>query len=65
MVTPDELGALFALGDGRYNLSMVARVNGVERSRGNLGDIYHSWESKERIRRERPEISDVIVHTEP
>jgi len=37
LVTPDELGDL--------RLEMVARVNGEERSRGNLGDIYHSWES--------------------
>ena len=37
LVTPDELG------DRR--LDMIARVNGEERSRGNLGDLYHSWES--------------------
>jgi fumarylacetoacetate (FAA) hydrolase len=37
LVTPDELGDL--------RLEMVARVNGEERSCGNLGDIYHSWES--------------------
>jgi fumarylacetoacetate (FAA) hydrolase len=37
VVTPDEVG------DGR--LEMVARVNGEERSRGNAGDMYHSWES--------------------
>jgi fumarylacetoacetate (FAA) hydrolase len=37
VVTPDELGDL--------RLEMVARVNGKERSRGNLGDMYHSWES--------------------
>jgi fumarylacetoacetate (FAA) hydrolase len=37
VVTPDELGDL--------RLEMVARVNGEERSRGNLGDIYHSWDS--------------------
>jgi fumarylacetoacetate (FAA) hydrolase len=24
---------------------MVARVNGEERSRGNMGDMYHSWEA--------------------
>jgi len=42
LVTPDEL-ELFALGDGRYNLSMVARVNGVERSRGNFRDIYYTF----------------------
>ena len=34
VVTPDELGDL--------RLEMVARVNGEERSRGNLGDMYHS-----------------------
>jgi fumarylacetoacetate (FAA) hydrolase len=37
VVTPDELGDL--------RLEMVARVNGEERSRGNLGDMYHSWDS--------------------
>jgi fumarylacetoacetate (FAA) hydrolase len=37
LVTPDELGDL--------RLEMVARVNGEERSRGNLGDMYHSWDS--------------------
>jgi fumarylacetoacetate (FAA) hydrolase len=37
VVTPDELG------DPR--LEMVARVNGEERSRGNLGDMYHSWDA--------------------
>ena len=36
VVTPDELG------DPR--LEMVARVNGEERSRGNLGDIHWPWE---------------------
>ena len=36
LVTPDELG------DRR--LEMVARVNGEERSRGNLGDMHWSWE---------------------
>ena len=35
VVTPDELGDL--------RLEMVARVNGEERSRGNMGDMYHSW----------------------
>jgi fumarylacetoacetate (FAA) hydrolase len=42
LVTPDELEQL-ALGDGRYNLPMVARVNGVERSRGNFRDIYYTF----------------------
>jgi fumarylacetoacetate (FAA) hydrolase len=37
VVTPDELGDL--------RLEMVARVNGEERSRGNLGDMYHSWDA--------------------
>jgi fumarylacetoacetate (FAA) hydrolase len=37
VVTPDELDDLL--------LEMVARVNGEERSRGNLGDMYHSWEA--------------------
>jgi fumarylacetoacetate (FAA) hydrolase len=36
LVTPDELGDL--------RLEMVARVNGEERSRGNLGDMHWSWE---------------------
>jgi fumarylacetoacetate (FAA) hydrolase len=36
VVTPDELGDL--------RLEMVARVNGEERSRGNLGDINWSWD---------------------
>jgi fumarylacetoacetate (FAA) hydrolase len=36
LVTPDELGDL--------RLEMVARVNGEERSRGNLGDMYWSWD---------------------
>ncbi|HWO18051.1 MAG TPA: fumarylacetoacetate hydrolase family protein, partial [Kofleriaceae bacterium] len=36
LVTPDELGDL--------RLEMTARVNGEERSRGNLGDIHWSFE---------------------
>ena len=36
LVTPDELGDL--------GLEMVARVNGEERSRGNMGDIHWPWE---------------------
>src|SRR5215203_3308658 len=36
VVTPDEF-------DGSEG-EMVARVNGEERSRGDLGDLYHSWE---------------------
>jgi fumarylacetoacetate (FAA) hydrolase len=37
VVTTDELGDL--------RLEMVARVNGEERSRGNMGDMYHSWQA--------------------
>jgi fumarylacetoacetate (FAA) hydrolase len=36
LVTPDELGDL--------GLEMVARVNGEERSRGNLGDMHWTWD---------------------
>ena len=36
LVTPDELGDL--------RLEMVGRVNGEERSRGNLGDMHWSWD---------------------
>ena len=42
LVTPDELAPL-ALGDGRYNLPMLARVNGEERSRGNFRDIDYTF----------------------
>jgi fumarylacetoacetate (FAA) hydrolase len=42
LVTPDELQQ-YDLGDGRFNLEMVARVNGQERSRGNLRDIYYPF----------------------
>jgi fumarylacetoacetate (FAA) hydrolase len=37
VVTPDEF-------DGASGL-MVARVNGEERSRGNLGDMHHTWDA--------------------
>jgi len=37
VVTPDEF-------DGSSG-TMVARVNGEERSRGELGDMHHSWEA--------------------
>ncbi|HXV95698.1 MAG TPA: fumarylacetoacetate hydrolase family protein, partial [Gaiellaceae bacterium] len=36
LVTTDDLGDL--------RLEMVARVNGEERSRGNLGDIHWPWD---------------------
>src|SRR4051812_20926310 len=42
LVTPDELEE-HALPDGRYNLTMIARVNDVERSRGNFRDIYYTF----------------------
>lgn len=42
LVTPDEL-ELLALPDGRFNMPMVARVNDVERSRGNFRDIYYTF----------------------
>ncbi len=42
LVTPDELEDVL-LSDGRYNLTVVARVNGVERSRGNLRDMFYSF----------------------
>lgn len=42
LVTLDELEA-FELPDGRHNLTMIARVNGVECSRGNLRDIYYPF----------------------
>src|SRR5947207_1304015 len=37
VVTPDEF-------DGSGG-TMLARVNGEERSRGNLADMYHSWDA--------------------
>jgi fumarylacetoacetate (FAA) hydrolase len=37
VVTADELGDL--------RLEMLARVNGEERSRGNMGDMHHSWDA--------------------
>src|SRR5690606_3235434 len=40
LVTPDELPEV---GTGRPRATMVARVDGVERSRGQLADIHHPW----------------------
>jgi fumarylacetoacetate (FAA) hydrolase len=37
VVTPDEFDGSAA--------EMVARVNGEERSRGNLRDLYHGWDA--------------------
>lgn len=42
LVTPDELEP-YALSDGRHNMTMVARINGVERSRGNFRDIHFTF----------------------
>ncbi|HWQ13776.1 MAG TPA: fumarylacetoacetate hydrolase family protein [Roseiflexaceae bacterium] len=42
LVTPDELEP-YALSDGRYDLEMTAAVNGVQRSHGNLRDIYYTF----------------------
>src|SRR3954462_3184380 len=43
LVTPDELGDV-RLEMVARGLEMVARVNGEERSRGNLGDMHYSWD---------------------
>ncbi|EJL41941.1 fumarylacetoacetate hydrolase family protein [Brevibacillus agri] len=45
LVTPDELEAVRVPGEkgDRYDLAMVARVNGVEYSRGNLRDIHYTF----------------------
>ena len=40
LVTPDELPEVAT---GRPRATMVARVDGVERSRGELADIHHPW----------------------
>ena len=42
LVTADELEA-FQLADGRYDLTMTARVNGVERSRGNVREMFYTF----------------------
>ncbi|MCG8347234.1 MAG: fumarylacetoacetate hydrolase family protein [Chloroflexales bacterium] len=42
LVTPDEL-ELYTDDDGRLSLTMIARVNGVERSRGNAALMHHSF----------------------
>lgn len=43
LVTPDELADRHAGRPGVYNLEMIARVNGIERSRGNWRDIHFSF----------------------
>lgn len=42
LVTPDELEE-YDLGDGQLNLELVARVNGIEQSRGKLRDLTYSF----------------------
>jgi 2-keto-4-pentenoate hydratase/2-oxohepta-3-ene-1,7-dioic acid hydratase in catechol pathway len=43
IVTPDELADKHTGRAGVYDLEMVARVNSVERSRGNMKDLYWSF----------------------
>ncbi|MDH3943103.1 MAG: fumarylacetoacetate hydrolase family protein [Anaerolineae bacterium] len=43
LVTPDELDDRSTGRPGVYDLEMVARVNGEERSRGNWKDLYYSF----------------------
>lgn len=43
IVTPDELSDRSMSSPGVYDLTMVARVNGVERSRGNWRDLHWSF----------------------
>lgn len=43
IVTPDELADRAAGRPGVYDLEMAARVNGVERSRGNWKDVHYSF----------------------
>ena len=43
MVKAVTIGQGLELGDGRYNMGMLARVNGEERSRGNFRDITYTF----------------------
>ncbi|HSR46872.1 MAG TPA: fumarylacetoacetate hydrolase family protein [Anaerolineales bacterium] len=43
IVTPDELADRSSGRAGVYDLAMSARINGVERSRGNWKDLYYSF----------------------
>ncbi len=43
LVTPDELADHAAGRPGVYNLTLTARVNGIERSRGNWADLHYSF----------------------
>lgn len=42
LATPDEL-EIYADEDGRLSLTMIARVNAVERSRGNAASMYYTF----------------------
>lgn len=42
LATPDELDE-YALDGGHFNLIVIARVNGVEQSRGNLRDLTYTF----------------------
>ena len=43
IVTPDELEAQSTGRPGVYDLTMLARINGEERSRGNWKDIHYDF----------------------
>jgi fumarylacetoacetate (FAA) hydrolase len=43
VVTLDELAHRHTGRPGVYDLTMIARVNGIERSRGNMRDLYFSF----------------------
>ena len=43
LVTSDEFAGRATAKPGVYDLTMLARVNGVERSRGNLKDLFWSF----------------------
>ena len=43
LVTPDELAEAAEGRPGVYHLAMAARVNGVERSRGDLAELHYSF----------------------
>jgi fumarylacetoacetate (FAA) hydrolase len=62
VVTPDELADRHTGRPGVYNLTMIARVNGVERSRGNMKDLYWSFgQMIERASQDVPlRVGDVI-----
>ncbi|MDX1991822.1 MAG: fumarylacetoacetate hydrolase family protein [bacterium] len=55
LVTPDELQDRYTGRPGVYDLAMVARVNGVERSRGNMKDLY--WSFGQMIERASQEVT--------